>query len=466
MKLRFLGATRQVTGSRYCLETSGVKLLVDCGMFQERKFLGRNWQESPVPADEIDAVVLTHAHLDHCGLIPRLVQKGFQGPIISTAATADLAAIVLRDSAHIQEEDAAYKAKRHRKEGRRGKYPEIPLYTAADAEQALPHFKPAPYGRAVTVKDGISVTFHDAGHILGSAILEFRIQQNGQTRRVVFSGDLGRWDKPLVRDPTLLAEADYVVMESTYGDRDHGDTEDVQSQLAQVLAETLGRGGNVVIPTFAVERAQELMYHISRLVRTDRIPDVPVFLNSPMAVDVTEVFRRHRQCLDEETWQLITSGEPPLRFPGLRLVRSVEESKRIHEVKTPAIIMATSGMCTAGRIKHHLRHNITRPECTILFVGYQAHGTLGRKILNGDSEVRIHGQHWPVRAQIAQIHGASGHADRADLIRWLSAFRRGPQRLMLTHGEEEGSLALAQQVRGQFGWQVTVPEYQQTLHLA
>jgi metallo-beta-lactamase family protein len=385
--------------------------------------------------------------------------------VISTAATADLVEIILRDSARIQEEDAAYKAKRHRKERRRGKYPEVPLYTSDDVERALPHLERAPYGRPVTIKDETSVTFHDAGHILGSAIAELQILRNGDSTRMLFSGDLGRWDKPLLRDPTIFTEADYVVLESTYGTRDHEDYEAVDSQLARVFNDTLQNGGNVVIPTFAVERAQELMYYISRLVRTDRIPDVPVFLNSPMAVDVTDVFRRHRDCLDEETWQLINSGEPPLRFPGLRLVRSVEDSKGIHDHPSPAIIMATAGMCTAGRIKHHLRHNITRPESTLLFVGYQARGTLGRRILDGDPEVRIHGRLWPVRARVAQIHGLSGHAGRSDLLRWLSEFRRPPKHLMLVHGEEEGSLALAEQVREKFAWQVTVPQYQDRMDL-
>jgi metallo-beta-lactamase family protein len=373
---------------------------------------------------------------------------------------------MLRDSAHIQEEDAAYKAKRHRKEGRRGKHPEIPLYTAADVERTLPQLERSPYNRAVKIKDKVLVTFHDAGHILGSAIVDFQVGQNGETGRILFSGDLGRWDKPLLRDPTLFSQADYVVMESTYGNRDHEDTKAIEDQLTPIFSETLNAGGNVVIPTFAVERAQELMYFISRLVRTDRIPDVPVFLNSPMAVDVTEVFRRHRDCLDEETWALINSGEPPLRFPGLKLVRSVEESKQIHELKEPAIIMATSGMCNAGRIKHHLRHNITRPESTILFVGYQANGTLGRKILDGDPEVRIHGRKWPVRAKVAQLQGMSGHAGRADFIRWLSALGEPPRSLILVHGEEEGSLALADQIRNQFGWQVTVPEYLDQIKLA
>jgi len=465
MKLQMLGANRQVTGSRHYVEVGSTRLLVDCGMFQEREFLGRNWARCPVPAESIHAVVLTHAHLDHSGLIPRLVREGFRGRIFATPPTVDLADIILRDSAHIQEEDAAYKAKRHRKEGRRGKYPEIPLYTGEDAARALPRLQAVPYDQPLAIAEGVQLTFRDAGHILGSAVAELDIHENGRSRRIAFSGDLGRWNQPLLRDPSELAEADYVVLESTYGDREHEDTQTVQSQLERIVTETFRAGGNVVIPTFAVERAQELIYHISQLVHSGRIPSMPVFLNSPMAVDVTEVFRRHRQYLDEETWALIHAGQPPLRFPGLRLVRSVEESKRIHELTAPAIIMATSGMCTAGRIKHHLRHNITRPECTILFVGYQARGTLGRRILDGEPEVRIHGRQWPVRARIAQLHGVSGHADRSDLLRWLAALRQPPLRVILVHGEEESSLALAERIRRRFSCPVSVPEYLEELPL-
>ncbi|MFH1920577.1 MAG: MBL fold metallo-hydrolase [Planctomycetota bacterium] len=465
MKLQFLGATRQVTGSRYCLEAGGATVLVDCGMFQEREHRDRNWEPSPVPADRIDAVVLTHAHLDHCGLVPKLVQEGFRGPILATSASADLVEVILRDSAEIQMEDAAYKRRRHQKEGRQAKHPEVPLYTTKDVEQALPLVKTVPYERAEKINGNVWVTFHDAGHILGSAVVEITVCQGERLQRVVFSGDLGQWDRPILRDPTLLGEADFVVMESTYGDRDHDNHESIQSQLERVINETIRGGGNVVIPTFAVERAQEVMFYLSRLVRGNRIPDVPVFLDSPMAVDVTEIFRRHRECFDEETWQMISSGEPPLRFPGLSMVRSVEQSKAINKLRSPAIIMAGSGMCTGGRIKHHLRQNITRPESTLLFVGYQVRGTLGRQILEGNPEVRIHGRTSPVRARVEQIHGFSGHADRNSLLRWLAAFKPPPRRLFLTHGEEEATLSLADRVRDELGLPADVPEYQQEVEL-
>ncbi len=465
MKLHFLGANRQVTGSRYCLEAAGHKVLIDCGMFQERPFQDRNWEPSPVPPGDIDAMLLTHVHIDHSGLIPRLVGQGFNGPIHCTRPSVDLAEVMLRDSAKIQEEDAAYKKRRHKREGRKGKHPEIPLYTVVEVEKALPLFQPTPYAKPVEVADGITVVFHDAGHILGSAMLEVTVTENGQSRRVLFSGDIGQWNKPLIRDPSLLDQADYVVMESTYGDRDHQQRGEIDVQLADVINDTVGRGGNVVIPTFAVERAQELMYYISRLVHEDRIPDITIFLDSPMAVDVTDIFRRYRDCFDQETWDLITSGDTPLHFPGLRMAHSTEESKAINEHTMPCVIMATSGMCTGGRIKHHLRQNIGRPESTILFVGYQGNGTLGRQILDGNRQVRIHGRQWPVRAKVAQIYGFSGHADRSGLLRWIGNLEQAPRQVFLTHGEQSAANSLAQQINSQFGWPVSIPEYQSVAEL-
>ena len=465
MKLQFLGATRQVTGSKYYLEAGGAKILIDCGMFQEREHRERNWEPSPVAASGIDALVLTHAHLDHCGLTPKLVKEGFRGPILATPASADLVEVMLRDSAEIQMEDAAYKRRRHKKEGRKGRHPVVPLYTIDDVERTLPLVKTVPYGQAVKVNGNVWVTFYDAGHILGSSAVEVTVCEGERLRRVLFSGDLGQWDRPILRDPTLFDEADFVVMESTYGDRDHDTHESIEPQMERVINEAVDGGGNVVIPTFAVERAQELMFYLGRLVRDRRIPGVPVFLDSPMAVDVTDVFRRHRECFDEEAWRMISSGEPPLRFPGLKMVRTTKESKAINEMKEPAIIMAGSGMCTAGRIKFHLRQNIERPESALLFVGYQVRGTLGRQIIEGDPEVRIHGRTWSVRARVEQIHGFSGHADRGGLLRWLGSFKAPPRRLFLTHGEEEGALSLAERVRADMGWEVEVPEYQDEVDL-
>lgn len=465
MQLTFLGATRQVTGSRYCLEASGRRILIDCGMFQEREFLGRNWTPCPVPAGSLDALLLTHAHVDHLGLVPRLVAEGFSGPIYATRPTVGLAEIVLRDAAHIQSEDAAYKKKRHAKEGRRGQYPEEPLYTEADAVRAFPLFRPVSYRKPVELNHTFAVRFFDAGHILGSAMLEVTVTEGDTRRTVIFSGDIGQWDKPLIRDPSVFQQADYVVMESTYGDRNHVATGDVETRLGDVINDTVARGGIVIIPTFAVERAQELMYHISRLVYAHRIPRMPIFLDSPMAVDVTEIFQKSRDYFDEETWQLMAAQTPPLQFPGLRFVRTMEESKAINAVHTPGILMATSGMCTAGRIKHHLKLRIGRPEDTILFVGYQGRGTLGRQILDGALEVRIHGRMHRVRARVEQLHGLSGHADQQALLRWLGALQSPPRRVFITHGEEDVALHFARLIQQHQPWPVHVPVYQETVPL-
>ncbi|MCU0958564.1 MAG: MBL fold metallo-hydrolase [Pirellulaceae bacterium] len=466
MKLHFLGANQQVTGSRYCLETESDKLLIDCGMFQERPYLDRNWLPSPVRPQDIRALVLTHVHVDHCGLIPRLVNEGFRGPIFCTHPSVELAEVILRDAARIQSEDVRFKKKRHDREGRRGRYPELALFTETDVEKTLPLLEGIAYGQPVTVAEGVTVTFHDAGHILGSAMLEFRVRQPQGELCVIFSGDIGQWGKPLLRDPTLFTEADYVVMESTYGDRDHNDHGAVEDQLEQIVQETLRRGGNLVIPVFAVERAQELVYHLARLVHGRRIPRVDTFLDSPMATDVTAIFRKYPECFDAETWALITANEPPLRFPGLQLVRGVAESKAINDRRAPSIIMAPSGMCTAGRIKHHLRQNVGRAESTILFVGYQAQGTLGRQLLDGHPFVRIHGREWKVRAQVRQLDGVSGHADRAALLRWIGHLRRPPQHVFLTHGDADAAAHLAGEISTRWGWPTAVPTYQQQLTLS
>jgi len=465
MRLKFLGAARQVTGSCYAFEFGGATVLVDCGLYQERPFLTRNWDPFPVPPDRIDLVLLTHAHLDHSGLLPRLVRQGFSGPIVTTPATADLLPIVLEDAARIQEEDAAYKKKRHAKEGRRGPHDEVPLYTTADVEKTLPLIETVPYGRARRLARGLSATFHDAGHILGSSMIEVRAGDGTDARTLVFSGDIGQWNKPLVRDPSVFLRADYVVMETTYGDRLHDDPKDVESLLCDIVAKTVAAGGNVVIPTFAIERAQELMFHLSRLRRRKCFPPVLVFLDSPMAVNVTGIFELHLESLDDETRALFRTGKKPFEFPGLKLIRTTEESKAINAVRGSCIIMAGSGMCTGGRIKQHLIRNISRPDSTVLFVGFQARETLGRQILEGNPEVRILGRTWPVRARIEKIMGFSAHADRNGLFRWLDALEKPPRRLFLTHGEKEISLALAEELRRDRGWQVSVPEYLEEFEL-
>ena len=459
MKLAFFGAARQVTGSCYYVETNGLRILIDCGLYQERPYLERNWLPLPVPPADIDFILLTHAHLDHSGLIPKVVRDGFAGTILTTAATADLLAIALMDAAKIQEEDAAYKKKRHQKEGRSGLPTEVPLYTTEDVQMTMPLVEEAAYDEPRELGRGVSVRFRDAGHILGSAMVELSVGVKEGVRTIVFSGDIGQWGMPFVRDPSVFERADYIVMESTYGDRDHEDPGRVDELLGGIIRETAKAGGNVVIPTFAIERAQDLMFHLSRLVRSKAIPPMPVYLDSPMAREVTEAFERHDEFLDEEARKLFASEEHPFRFPGLVIVRTPEESKSINTARGPTVIMAGSGMCTGGRIKHHLAHNIARPESTILFVGYQARETLGRQILEKAAQVRLFGQTVPVRARVAKINGFSAHADRKALARWLDGFKTPPRRLFITHGDADVARNTAERIRQERGWTVEVPEY-------
>ncbi len=461
MKIQFLGANQQVTGSCYLFEAAGVRLLVDCGLFQERSYLARNWDPFPVPPETIDFVLLTHVHLDHCGGLPKLVREGFSGDILTTSASAELLSIVLMDAARIQEEDAAFKKKRHEKEGRQGAHPEIPLFTVEDVQQTLPQVEETSYSTPVSLNDDLQVVFHDAGHILGSAMLEFMVRENGAIRRVLFSGDIGQWGKPLIKDPSVFKQADYLVMESTYGGRDHKDPNDIETMLSLIINRTVQTGGNVVIPTFAVERAQELIFYLNRLNRARRIPNLPSFLDSPMAVSITDVFEHHPECLDKETLALIQRGEKPFDLPGLKLVRRIEGSKSINSIKGSCLIMSGSGMCTGGRIKHHLVRNISRPDSTVLFVGYQARDTLGRQILEGNSPVRIFGEFHPVRAKIDQIHGFSAHADQGALLGWLDHFESPPRRVFLTHAEEEAASGFSLKLRESLGWEATIPSYKE-----
>jgi metallo-beta-lactamase family protein len=462
VSLRFLGAARNVTGSATLLEIDGQRLLVDCGLFQERKYLERNWNPFPVQPSSIRAVLLTHAHLDHCGLLPKLVKEGFGGRVLCTPATAEIARYVLLDSARLQEEDAEHKRWRHDREGRQGPFPAEALYTEEDARRVLPLFATVAYGQTMEPVPGTRVSFHDAGHILGSAMIRVEYGSDGARRTIVFSGDVGRWDRPILRDPTVFAEADYLTMECTYGASRHEDAASIEDLLADAVLSTRRAGGNLLIPSFALERTQEVLYYLSRLLRAGRIPKLLVFVDSPMAVEVTEVFLRHPELFDEEMRALLIAGRSPFQFPGLTMVRSAEQSKGINQLRGTAVIIAGSGMCTGGRIKHHLVNNIGRRESTILFVGYQAESTLGREILQGAKNVRILGKSFRRRARVLKINGFSAHADREELLRWVSGLKSAPRRLFLTHGEPESAQAMADLLGERMGWRAIIPSYGET----
>ncbi len=460
MKLKFLGAAQNVTGSRHLLEANGTKVLVDCGLYQERQFKDRNWEPFTIPPNSIDAVLLTHAHLDHCGLLPKLVKEGFKGRIFCTQATAEIARIIMLDSAKLQEEDAKFKQKRHEKEGRKSPHPVVPLYTVEDVEATVPLFTPVEYYKSVKIGDGMEARFCEAGHVLGSSIIKVSVGQNGQQRSVLFSGDIGRPGRPILRDPTLVEQADYILVESTYGDRVHEGRDDTKKMIAEVVNSAKRAGGNIVVPSFALERSQELLYYINELLLEDVIPHIMVFLDSPMAAEITKVFKKHAELFDKEMTEFMRNNESPFNFPGLKITGSTDESKSINHIKGTIMIIAGSGMCTGGRIKHHLVNNITRPESTIMFVGYQAVGTLGRRIVEGDEEVRILGQQYPVKAKVVKVNGFSAHADKEELFKWLSVLKTPPKTLFVVHGEAESSQQFADYIRSQTGWKVIVPAYQ------
>ena len=436
MKITFVGATHEVTGSCYFLEAAGKKFLVDCGMEQGPD----NFENIPipVPASELDFVLLTHAHIDHSGKLPVLYAEGFRGNIYTTYATVDLCEIMLRDSAHIQMFEAEW---RNRKGRRSGKEPVQPLYDMNDAQGAISHLVGCPYQQILELADGIQVRFVDAGHLLGSASIELWLKEDDIERKIVFSGDIGNKDQPLIKNPTYLQSADYVVMESTYGDRSHGPRASYEDELARVIQRTFDRGGNVVIPSFAVGRTQEMLYFI-RKIKADHMiqghDGFPVFVDSPLAVGATTIFNEHhKDCFDEEAMELVNKGINPITFPGLKLSITSEESKSINFDDRPKVIISASGMCDAGRIKHHLKHNLWRPECTVLFVGYQAYGTLGRALTEGAEYVKLFGETIEVKAELAQLDGVSGHADKNGLLHWVGAFSPKPQMVFVVHGEDE-----------------------------
>jgi metallo-beta-lactamase family protein len=392
--------------------------------------------------------------------LPKLVKDGFKGRIYCTGATAEIAKIVLLDAAKIQEEDAAYKKKRHKKEGREGPHGDQPLYTTEDAEKCFPLFAPVDYGQTVRIAPRVEAVFSEAGHVLGSSFINVGISQNGDARNVLFSGDVGRKNRPILRDPDGAKDGDYVLVESTYGDRVHGGREDIKAAIGEVIRQTCDAGGNLIVPSFALERAQELLYFIHELQHEDAIPHVMVFLDSPMASAITKVFRHHANLFDGGMRRLLQKHESPFEFPGLKFTESTKESKAINTIKGTVVVIAGSGMCTAGRIKHHLANNITRPQSTIMFVGYQAVGTLGRRILDGDPEVRILGVNYPVKARVVQIQGFSAHADKEELLQWLGTLKKPPRKLFVIHGEAESAKHFGQFIHERTGWDTVVPEYQ------
>lgn len=456
MKLRFIGADHEVTGSCHLIEACGKNILVDCGM-EQGPDLYEN-QEIPVSAGEIDYVLLTHAHIDHSGKIPMLCKEGFHGDIVSTYATADLCDIMLRDSAHIQMFEAEW---RNRKGRRQGKPEFVPAYTMEDAMGVIQNFVPCPYEKIITPAPGISVRFVDAGHLLGSASIELTIQEDGEEKKIVFSGDIGNLHQPLIKDPTYLHDADYVVMESTYGDRSHGERPDYVAILSEVIQRTFDRGGNVIIPSFAVGRTQEMLYFIRQIKEENRIKghdNFKVYVDSPLANEATTIFNEHQyDCFDEEAIALVQKGINPLMFPGLRTSITSDDSRAINYDEDCKVIISASGMCDAGRIKHHLKHNLWNEKNTILFVGYQAIGTLGRSLIEGAEDVKLFGETVHVSAEICQMPGISGHADVNGLIDWIKAFGGKPKKVFVTHGDDEVTEIFARRLNEELGLDSMAP---------
>jgi metallo-beta-lactamase family protein len=461
-KITFLGAAGTVTGSKYLVEAEGKRLLVDCGLFQGSNELEqRNWNQPPVDPAAIDWVVLTHAHIDHTGYTPRLVHLGYRGPFFANAATNELCQLLLPDSAHLQEEDAQYIAKK----GYSQHKPPLPLYTVAESQAALKQFREIPRSAPFTISPQFSVMPHDAGHILGSSWLELTITENGKQILVVFSGDIGRYNQPILKDPEPPSRADYLLCESTYGDRDHP-TGSVADELASVINDTVKRGGVIVIPAFAVDRTQMLMYYLRELVNQKRIPVLPVYVDSPMAINVTDLYVRHLEDHDSDYIQEEQHGlRDPLNMKLVHLTRTVDDSKRINNVTTPCIIVSAGGMATGGRVLHHLAQRLPDPQNTVLLVGYQAQGTRGQALQDGAKFISLFGQQVPVRAQVVSMGQLSAHAGKSELLRWLSGFTAPPRQTFLVHGEPVALNSLRDAVTAQFKWPVTIPAYLQTFDL-
>ena len=467
MKITFLGATKTVTGSNFLVEAAGKKFLVDCGMYQGAA--QDEWEnEAPFAFDvnEIDFMLLTHAHIDHSGRIPKLYNEGYRNSIYATKATCDLCTIMLPDSGHIQEMEIEWK---NRKRTRKGLDPLPPLYTAEDALKCLEVFKPIKYDEIIDIDSNIHVRFNDAGHMLGSAIIEIWVDEDGKRTKAVFTGDLGNNDIPLLASPTMIDNADFLVMESTYGGRLHIRNDSKAKMFLDIVSETLDNGGTVVIPSFAVGRTQEILYELNNLKDTEQdenfkkeyetLMKVPVYVDSPLAISATEIFKQNMDLFDEETQDVMKRGDNPLDFDGLKFTKTAEESKELNEKDESSIIISASGMCEVGRIKHHLKHNLWNPKSTILFVGYQAQGTLGRKLVDGEKTVKIFGEDIAVNARIEYIEGYSGHADQEWLLNFVYSFITKPKTIFLVHGEPEGQIVLKQKIQGTTEIPVIIPEY-------
>lgn len=459
MKIQFLGAARVVTGSCFLLTTEKNKILIDCGLFQGSENLEKlNYEEFQFNPTEIDFLILSHAHIDHSGRIPKLVKEGFEGQIICTKATSDLCEIMLLDSGHIQESDAKWENK---KRNRAGKPLVEPLYTTKDASASLRYFKPILYGQKINLNDEISIRFRDAGHILGSSIVELWIKEKEKTVKVVFSGDLGLPNKPILRDPEYIEEADYLIIESTYGNREHINVENRIERLTEIIDSTVLRGGTVVIPSFAVGRTQELIYELNKYYEYNKNIEafmrIPIYIDSPMAVSATKIFQENSDCFDAEAKKLILSGDNPFEFQNLHYIRSQEDSMRLNSYDFPKVIISASGMCNAGRIRHHLKYNLWKKSNSIVFVGYQAEGTLGRMLKDGIKSVKLLGDKIAVEAEIHSVEGFSGHTDQKGLIDWMRGFKKLPKNVFIVHGENESSLGLSQAIEKHFNIKSVIP---------
>ncbi|KAF1084817.1 Ribonuclease [Sporotomaculum syntrophicum] len=463
MRITFYGAAQAVTGSCHVVEAANKKIMIDCGLFQGNRWSReRNYQPFAMIPKTVDYLLITHAHIDHSGLIPKLFKHGFRGRALATEITVDLLEVMLPDSGHIQETEVE---RLNRKAMRAGKKLIEPIYNVEDAFNCVKKIERAKYNQVIRLDENITVRFMDAGHILGSSIVELWVREGTEQTKLVFSGDLGASGKPFVNEPTIIEDADYLVMECTYGDRLHKDVGDRLEKLRAVIQQTYEKGGNLIIPAFAVERTQDLLYDINQLLVSDRLPPMQVYVDSPMAVAATEIFKRNYENFDQETTRLISEGDNPLTMPVLNLSSTVEESRALNEIKRGAIILSASGMADAGRIKHHLKHNLWRPECTVLFVGFQAPGTKGQQLLSGLRSIRIHGEEVAVRADIRFIDGYSSHADQQELLAWINAYKQKPARIFLVHGTPEALAAMERLIREKNGIEAYAPAWQEAIEL-